>query len=110
MADKELNLEIGTRVKNMRKYQTKSREKLAEDANISVQFLADIEGGKKSMTTTVLKRLCYALNVTADYIVFGREENNSFDEINEMLRSLEKEQAKNAEEIIKIYIKSVQHK
>ena len=70
-------LETGLRIRAMREAQRLSREKLAEKANISVQFLSDIENGKKGMTVTTLKKICTALNLSADYIVFG--EGNALD-------------------------------
>lgn len=70
------NIEIGLRIRALREEQQLSREKLAELSTISVQFLADIETGKKGMTVTTLRKICDSLNVTADYIVYG---NNSID-------------------------------
>ena len=63
---------FGMRIRALRESKKLSREALAEQAEISVQFLFDIETGKKSMTISTLKRICTALNSNADYIVFGR--------------------------------------
>ena len=67
----EINKEVGQRIRTVREQQKLSREKLAERADISTQFLADIEGGKKGMTITTLKKLCLALGISADFLVFG---------------------------------------
>ena len=48
-----------------------TRERLAELADISVQFLADIEKVKKNMTVTTLRKLSDALSVSTDYLVNG---------------------------------------
>ena len=69
----DLAAEIGLRVRNNRTLLKLSREKLAEDADISLSFLADIEHGRKNMTTVTLYGLCKALHVSADYLLFGRE-------------------------------------
>lgn len=49
------NIDVGKRISNTRKFRGFSREKLSELADISVQFLADIEKGRKSMTVPTLR-------------------------------------------------------
>lgn len=70
--DSAVNREIGQRLRALREEKALSREKLAEAADISVQFLADIETGRKGMTVQTLRKLVLALHCTADDIVFGR--------------------------------------
>lgn len=53
----ELNIEVGARITELRKQRGYTREKLSELADVSVQFLADIEKGRKSMTVATLKRI-----------------------------------------------------
>lgn len=72
------NSEIGLRIRQQRECQRFSREKLAEMSGISTQFLADIETGKKGMTVTTLKKICDSLNITSDYLIYGKNENNHF--------------------------------
>lgn len=83
----------------MRESQKLSREKLAEMSNISTQFLADIETGKKGMTVTTLKKLCNALYVTADYIVYGTTQTSSVD-IAPVLSVLDAQKQEEVKEII----------
>lgn len=64
---------FGKRIREMREYQRLSREKLAEMANISTQFLADIETGRKGMTVVTLKKICDALHTTTDSIIYGND-------------------------------------
>ena len=61
--------ETGKRIFKLRKERGLTREHLAEMADISVQFLADIEKGRKNMTVTTLRKLSSALMVSTDYIV-----------------------------------------
>lgn len=63
--------DIGLRVRQRREELGLTREKMAERAGLSVQFMASVELGKQSMTTDSLKKVCRALCVSADYIVFG---------------------------------------
>lgn len=101
-----LNFEVGSRIRGLREYCHYTREVLAEKASISVQFLADIETGRKSMTVKTLKNIAEALHVSTDYIVFGQqsteaEKSSSLFLIFERLSPKEKHYA---EEILKVYI------
>ena len=92
------NADYGKRIRNLREYQKLSRERLAELANISTQFLADIETGKKGMSAHTLKKICSALHVSSDSIIFGRE-NSSLSELEAMFASIPDEK-KEAMQII----------
>ena len=69
--DPEL-IAIGERARLAREAQGLSREKLAEAADTSPQFLAQMEKGEQSMTTLKLKRLATALHVSSDYLLYGQ--------------------------------------
>ena len=69
--DAAVNSAVGRRLRCRREDLALTREKLAEYADISVQFLADIETGRKGMTVQTLRKLALALHCTADDIVFG---------------------------------------
>ena len=98
------NREIGKRVREIREYQKLSRERLAEKADISTQFLSDIELGRKSMTTTTLCSISTALMVSADYLLFGTEAEEKNTPLAEMLRSLSKEERRIAEDMLSLLI------
>lgn len=49
-------ISIGRRISGIRKERGYTQEKLAELADISVQFLSDIENDKKNMTVKTLKK------------------------------------------------------
>ena len=107
MEENIANKELGARLRALRTYQKKTREQLAEEAEISVQFLAELEFGRKSMTTNVLRRICSALNVSADYLLFGRSELIEQDMILSMLSTLTPEECSYAEELLKTFIRAV---
>ena len=102
---KELNKIIGSRIKDTRYRKSLSREKLAEKAEISTQFLADIESGKKGMSTITLYKLCNALNVSSDFLLFGNEAADSL--IPEMIKSLDSRQLENAEQLLEVFINAI---
>lgn len=71
MNDKELNIAIGKRIRDIREKQNKTREQVAEQANISSQFLFEIETGKKSMTARTIINLAKTLSVSTDFLLLG---------------------------------------
>ena len=103
----ELNIEVGARITEMRKQRGYTREKLSELADVSVQFLADIEKGRKSMTVATLKRIAAALLVTTDYIVNGTVENGDNDGIISILNTLSDKNKKQAEKILTAFAEAV---
>lgn len=72
----DLLTDIGKRVRKTREHYGFTRERLAEMANISPQFLVHIENGTKSMTANTICNLARALNVSADYLLFGLEDTD----------------------------------
>lgn len=65
--------EVGRRVRLARQERHMTLEKLAEDAETSVQFISQVEKGEQSMTMIKFGRLAKALRVSSDYLLFGRE-------------------------------------
>lgn len=103
----ELNIEVGARITEMRKQRGYTREKLSELADVSVQFLADIEKGRKSMTVVTLKRISAALLVPTDYIVNGTMGNSDNDGIVSILSTLSDKNKKQAEKILTVFAEAV---
>ena len=103
MINKDLNIEIGNRIRAIREAQNKTREQVAESANISAQFLFYIETGQKSMTAKTIINLAKALNVSTDYILISSM--NHVSKIVNNLEGLEPDKLNLAEEFIKIFSK-----
>lgn len=104
------NTEVGKRITELRLKRGYTREKLSELADISVQFLADIEKGKKSMTIATLRKLSSALLVTTDYIVNGTTIQDSNFDIISILNSLSDKNKKQAEKILTAFAEAVNSK
>lgn len=62
---------VGTRVRVLRMERGYSREKLSENAKISVKFLYEIETDKKGFSAHTLVNLSEAPGVSTDYIMTG---------------------------------------
>lgn len=74
---KNINLEIGERVRLVRTSRGLSRDELSELLGISTLFVGYIECGQRGMSLLTLQNLCKVLNVSADYILLGVEDNQS---------------------------------
>ena len=114
---KELDInEIGRRVRLQRDLLGLSREKLAEKAELSSQFISDIEYGHKRMSITTLYKVSQALEVSADYLLAGRDEENDEgaskirEEINSRLLHCNKDQLDGISEITRIYERATRSK
>lgn len=70
---KNINLEIGERVRLTRVARGFSREELAEYLGISTLFLGYIECGQRGMSLATMQNMCKILNVSADYLLMGTE-------------------------------------
>ncbi len=103
----ELNIEVGARITELRKQRGYTREKLSELADVSVQFLADIEKGRKSMTVATLKRIAAALLVPTDHIVNGTTDTDDNDGIISILNTLSDKNKKQAEKILTVFAEAV---
>ncbi len=90
---------IGKRVRDNRETKGWSRETCAERADVSISFLSDIEHGRKSMTTTSLYKICKALDISADYLLFGREAVEA-DNISRAIRLASSADRKHLEELL----------
>lgn len=99
--------EVGQRIYNLRRSRGYTREKLAELADISVQFLADIEKGKKNMTVTTLRKISSALSVTTDYIVNGTPEESDCTYMMSIFNALSPENKIHAQNLITVFAQAV---
>ena len=74
MLPKDIKVDIGNRIRDFRVQNKYKQELFAEGIDISVNFLSEIENGKKGFSAETLYKLCDNYHVSADYILFG--ENN----------------------------------
>lgn len=68
----ELKQAVGERVRNYRLAHHYTQTYFAEMIDISVNFLSEIENGKKGMSQDTLYKLCDCFCLSADYILFGK--------------------------------------
>ena len=63
--------EIGQRIRQLRLFSDYTQAEFAELIDISINFLSEIENGKKGVSQDTLAKICRQLNSSADYILFG---------------------------------------
>lgn len=103
-------LAVGERIANLRKNLGLTQEKLAEQADISIQFLVQIEHGKRTMKIATLRKLCAALSVSADYIINGVEKEPCSAEINALIAPLSVDERKKAVKMLAAFTKIISEK
>lgn len=104
---KTVDVEIGQRIRRSREALGYSRETLSDKAELSNSFLSAIELGTGSCTAEYLQRLCRALGVSADYILFGIERQGDLTLIHAMLSGLDPQYLPLVEQLLSVYVQSI---
>ncbi|MBQ9032137.1 MAG: helix-turn-helix transcriptional regulator [Parasporobacterium sp.] len=74
---KQLNIDIGSRIKKSREIAGLTQERLADLIDVSVQYISDLERGVVGASLSTIIRICETLHVSADFILMGREPQGS---------------------------------
>lgn len=69
---KPLNVEVGARIKQARLDAGMTQEQLAEAIQIGVKHVSMIECGTTGISLSGMLKICAALNVTSDELLYGR--------------------------------------
>ena len=105
---------IGGRIRKQREFLGLTREQFAEKLDITPKFCSDIELGVKGMSVPTLCRIADTLNLSTDYILFGKNTKkdpaNGLEAITPMLESLTCGQFPYVEAILKTVIQAMNHK
>ena len=87
------NAEIGERIKEIRLKRRMTQEVLSEKAGIcNPQQISNIERGLSGMSIAKFKDICRALDIDADYILFGVSTHNVESILNKYIREMTNEQ------------------
>ena len=68
-------IEIGDRVRELRKSRGLTQERFAETLELSENSISQIENGKKGMSLQTLFTICKHYKIPADYLLFGPQYN-----------------------------------
>ncbi len=73
---KDLNVFIGANIRKARESAGFTQERFSEMIGIGPKSLSAIERGTVGISLAALRRVCSALSVSSDSIIFGRTEEN----------------------------------
>lgn len=104
-----LAMEMGTRIAERRKQLGWTQEQAAEASGLSWQFFACVERGIKNIRAESLLNLSRAMNVSADYILTGKESKVDYSRLLKYLEPLSEIQLNCLEEILKNYLLACGH-
>lgn len=105
--DDTLNIAIGKRIKEIRVKRNISQEEFAEKIGVcSGTHVSNIERGASGISVPRLVAICKALDINADYLLFGISPSDVETPLHYYLKQLTNEQSICLIEIIKTYIKA----
>lgn len=91
---------MGIRIAQRRKALRMTQEQLAEKMGVSLQTISCIELGKKAVRPENLANLCTNLDVTSDYILYGKRSPSQINDTVVKLSALSPEEYKAVESLI----------
>lgn len=97
---------VGKRIQSARKAKGYTQEVLAEKIDMSPQNLSCLERGLIGMSISALIALCDALDVSADYILFGDEAKNHQNTAGILLSKLPEQKRIQAEKLLEVFVEA----
>lgn len=101
--DKDFNLIVGLRIREVREAFHMTQAEFSEKCDISESFLVAVEGGRKSITSKTLYKICTFTNVSADYFIRGKGNGFETDAILELIDSMDRRPKEGALRILREY-------
>ena len=89
---KEINIQIGERIKKSREAANYTQETFAEQLDVSIQYVSDLERGFVGTSIPTLIKICNVLNVSSDYLLYGQNPQTDTSFIMSKLNQLSPEQ------------------
>ncbi len=108
MEKKEINIAIGTNIKQAREQRGMTQERLSEMMGIGVKSLSAIERGVVGISLTQLKNVCTILGVSSDRLIFGPSQNGNVNDLTKRLERLTPAQYAIADAILAKLIEAFQ--
>lgn len=87
--------EIGKRISELRKSMNMNKEQFAKLIGISSQYLGRVEAGIHGLSLDSIITLCKNTNVSADYILFGKD-NITDEKLKNVFSGIDKTQINSA--------------
>lgn len=104
---KEINIQIGERIKSAREQAKLTQEQFAELIDVSPQYISDLERGVVGASISTIKRICSTLYISSDQILFGKNSENRIDIFSDKCNGLSDEQFRILMDIVSKYVEAV---
>ena len=106
--------EVGKRIRNQRNLIGWTQEELAEKIGRAYKYCQDIERGTCGMSVETMLSLASSLNISLDYLIYGKDENaketselmNEQKILIEMLGQCSNQKRRYALDLLKLFIKA----
>ena len=86
---KQINTEIGARIKEEREKAGLTQERFSELIGLGPKSVSAFERGTVGISFTTLKKICQVLSVSSDQILFGKADPDGSD-LSELVHRLER--------------------
>ena len=92
--------EIGKRISERRKWMGLTQEQLAEQMDVSIQMISNLERGIKAIRIDNLIRLSQILHISTDYILTGQPTDRDLHALAEQIARLPEDKRKMIEVLV----------
>ena len=96
----EINVILGENIRRERERAGYTQERLSEMIDMSTQNLSTVERGMAGVSLKMLRRICEALKVSADDLLFGQRENSDGEALIRKLERLDARQMRIVQEVL----------
>lgn len=96
--------QIGKRLYERRKQLRMTQDELAEQADVTGQTISTAELRKKAMRADTIIRVCKALDISADYLLFGTISAQDMSVLSQKISKLSPDQYRHLEDMIDCFI------
>ena len=76
---KQINVEVGSRIKHARMHAGLTQEEFAEKIGLSQKNISMVECGVSGISLTSLKKICSSLDISSDYLLFGSSQSSDIE-------------------------------
>lgn len=100
---KQLNIDVGERIRAARERNGMTQEQLAEHLEVSAQYISDLERGVVGPSLQTFRRVCVTLGVSGDSLLFGDTKQHDMSNISIMCSRMSDRHFRLLEDIVSIY-------